>query len=207
MLEFLLELDRSLMLELNSYHSPVLDEAMYWVSHKFFWVPFYLVLVYLIIRQYGWNTLYVLVGIALVITFADRFTSGFMKPFFERPRPCHDPVIGHLIHTVERCGGRYGFASSHAANVFGLATFLWLLLRPWYRYIGLLFLWAILVSYSRVYLGAHYPGDITVGAFVGFIGGLLVYWLFIFISPKLPSLGKKRASPPSYQEIQKQSSS
>jgi undecaprenyl-diphosphatase len=196
MLEILLEFDRALMLELNSYHSPALDTAMYWVSHKFFWVPFYMVLVYFIIRQYGWNTVYVLVGIALVITFADRFTSGFMKPFFERPRPCHDPVIGYLIHTYERCGARYGFASSHAANVFGLTTFLWLLLRRVYRYIWLLFLWAVLVSYSRVYLGAHYPGDITVGALVGILGAFLIYWLYLFISSKLPALGKKIPVPP-----------
>lgn len=196
MLEILQELDRTLMLELNSYHSPGFDEAMYWVSHKFFWVPFYMIIVYFIFRQYGWNTIYVLVGIALVVTLADRFTSGFMKPFFERPRPCHDPVIGYLIHTYEKCGGRYGFASSHAANVFGLTSFLWLLLRHTYRYIWLLFLWAALVSYSRVYLGAHYPGDVTVGALVGTGCAFLVYWFYQFVSPKLPPIGKRIVSPP-----------
>ena len=205
MLEALQEFDRTLMLELNSYHHPAFDAAMYWVSHKFFWVPFYLVLVYSIIRQYGWDTVYVLIGIALVITLADRFTSGFMKPFFERPRPCHDPVIGYLIHTYDKCGGRYGFASSHAANVFGLSTFLWLLLRRVYPYIGLLFLWALLVSYSRVYLGAHYPGDVTVGALVGIISAWLTYLLYQLIRPKLPALRKKKTPPASSSgEVQKQ---
>ncbi len=191
MIEALNEFDRSLMLELNSHYTPLLDEAMYWVSHKFFWIPFYLVLVGLIVRKNGWNTVYVLIAIALVITFADRFTSGFMKPFFERPRPCHDPEIGHLIHTFNKCGGKYGFASSHAANVFGLSSFLWLQLRKWYRWIVLLFVWAFLVSYSRVYLGAHYPGDITAGALVGFFFGWLVYHIYLLASPKLPALGKQ----------------
>lgn len=191
MIETLNEFDRSLMLELNSYYSPLFDEAMYWVSHKFFWIPFYLVLVGLIIRKNGWNSVYVLIGIALVITFADRFTSGFMKPFFERPRPCHDPEISHLIHTFKKCGGQYGFASSHAANVFGLSSFLWLQLRKWYRWIALLFVWAFLVSYSRVYLGVHYPGDITIGALVGFFFGWLVYWIYQRSTPKLPALGKQ----------------
>ena len=191
MIESLNEFDRSLMLELNSHYTPFFDQAMYWVSHKFFWIPFYLVLVWLIIRKYRWNSVYVLIAIALVITFADRFTSGFMKPFFERPRPCHDPEISHLIHTFDRCGGKYGFASSHAANVFGLSTFLWLQLKKWYRWIALLFVWAFLVSYSRVYLGVHYPGDITVGAIVGFFFGWLVYWIYQLSTPKLPALGKR----------------
>ena len=204
MLEKLQALDRALMLELNSYHSPAFDQAMYWVSHKFFWVPFYLLLVYFIIRQYGWNAFYVLAGIGLVIAFSDRFTSGFMKPFFERPRPCHDPLIGYLIHTYDKCGGRYGFASSHAANVFGLATFLWLLLRRTYRFIGLLFLWAILVSYSRVYLGVHYPGDITVGALVGIICAFIIYWLYRVLSPSLADLNKKRHSQAGGSSIKKQ---
>lgn len=202
MLETLQELDRTLMLELNSYHHPVVDAAMYWVSHKFFWVPFYLAIVYFIFRAYGWNTVYVLVGIALVVTLADRFTSGFMKPFFERPRPCHDPLIGYLIHTYEKCGGRYGFASSHAANVFGLTTFLWLLLRRTYRYIGLLFLWALLVSYSRVYLGAHYPGDVTVGALVGMLCGFILFWLYRKFSPLLPDINRKRHSFPSGHSLE-----
>lgn len=192
MLEALIEFDRALMLELNSYHNLLFDEAMYWISHKFFWLPFYLLLVYLMIRKNGWNTLYLLVAIALVITFADRFTSGFMKPFFERPRPCHDPIIGHLIHTYKKCGGQYGFASSHAANVFGLATFLWLALRKWYSLIGWLFLWAIIVSYSRVYLGVHYPGDITVGALVGIFFGWLVFLLYHKSKPFLPELKKRQ---------------
>ena len=191
-METLLEIDQALMLELNSHHSSFFDELMYWVSHKFFWIPFYLLLVYLMVRRWRWNTVYVLIAIALVIALADQFTSGFMKPFFERPRPCHDPELGHLVHTFkDKCGGRYGFASSHAANTFGLASFLWLQLRKSYRWIWLLFIWAVLVSYSRVYLGVHYPGDITVGALIGLFFGWLVYWVYQRTSPSLPSLGKK----------------
>lgn len=192
MIESLIELDEALMLELNSHHNSFFDELMYWVSHKFFWIPFYLLLVYLIVKRWGWNTVYVLVAIALCIALADRFTSGFMKPFFERPRPCHEPELSHLIHTTyNKCGGRFGFASSHAANVFALSTFLWLDLRSFYRWIGWLFAWALLVSYSRVYLGVHYPGDITIGAMVGIVTGCSVYWLYQYSTTKLPKLGKQ----------------
>ncbi|WP_017732205.1 phosphatase PAP2 family protein [Nafulsella turpanensis] len=194
MFDSLVQLDRELLLELNSYNNPFFDEMMYWVSHKFFWLPLYLFLVYLIIRKNGWNAVYVLVGVALVVTLADQFTSSFMKPFFERPRPCHDPLIGHMVHTVEKCGGRYGFASSHASNVFGVAAFLWLQLRDRFRWIILLFPWAVLVSYSRVYLGVHYPGDITVGAIVGLFFGWLVYWIYNQLSPRLPSLDRQKDS-------------
>lgn len=174
------------MLWLNSLHLPWLDTAMILISHKFFWIPFYLGLVVWLVREEKWQTVYLLISIALVITLADRFTSGFMKPFFERPRPCHDPEIGHLVRIVAGCGGRYGFASSHAANVFGLASFFWVLYGKRYKLMALLFPWAVLVSYSRVYLGAHYPTDITIGALVGSMSGWAICRLWLWSQYKLP---------------------
>lgn len=178
--------DKSMMLWLNNLHLPWLDTLMILVSHKFFWIPLYLGLVIWLIWKEKWQTVYLLVSIALVVTLADRFTSGFMKPFFERPRPCHDPEIGHLVRIVAGCGGRYGFASSHAANVFGVATFFWVLFGKRYKAMALLFPWAVLVSYSRVYLGAHYPTDITVGALVGIISGWAICRLWLWSQYKLP---------------------
>jgi undecaprenyl-diphosphatase len=95
-----------------------------------------------------------------------------MKPFFERLRPSHDPSMQNLIHLVDDYrGGLYGFASSHAANTFGVALFVWLTLRPVYNWIFLIFLWAAVMTYTRIYLGVHYPGDIIVGALVGLVSG------------------------------------
>ncbi len=190
--------DKSLMLWLNSLHLPWLDTTMLLVSHKFFWVPLYLVLVIWMVWKEKWQTVYLLVAIALVITVADRFTSGFMKPFFERPRPCHDPQIGHLVRILEgHCGGHYGFASSHAANVFGLAAFFWTIFGRQYKVMALLFPWAVLVSYSRVYLGVHYPTDISVGAIIGIISGWAICRLWLWAKLKLPPVNtlfaRKRA--------------
>lgn len=186
MIEQIDQWDKSLLLWLNSLHFTWLDHVMLMASHKFFWLPLYLGLVIWLIWQEKWQTLYLLVAIALVVTLADRFTSGLMKPFFERPRPCHDPEIGHLVRLIGSCGGKFGFASSHAANVFGLASFFWVLWGKKYKVMALLFPWAVLVSYSRVYLGVHYPTDITVGALVGIISGWLVCYLWLWAQYKLP---------------------
>lgn len=187
MIEQIITWDKSLMLWLNSLHLPWLDTIMHLSSHKLVWLPLYLALVLWMVWKEKWQTVYLLIGIALVIALADRFTSGFMKPFFERPRPCHDPEIGHLVRIIEgHCGGHFGFASSHAANVFGVAAFFWILFGRQYKWMALLFPWALLVSYSRVYLGVHYPTDITVGALVGIGSAWTIARLWLWAQPKLP---------------------
>ena len=146
------------------------------------WLPLYLALIYLIIKFKRWDTIYILLGVALTITLADQITSTFMKPFFARLRPSQEESLIGLLHTVNNYkGGLYGFASSHAANTFGVATFIYLLFRARYPWITTIFLWATFVSYTRIYLGVHYPGDILVGALVGilcgWIGFLFANWL------------------------------
>lgn len=147
-----------------------------------FWLPLYLALVYLIIKNKKWNTLYILVGVALTITLADQITSGFMKPFFARLRPSQESGLTGILHTVNNYkGGLYGFASSHAANTFGVAMFIWLLFKRKYHWISVIFIWAAFIGYTRIYLGVHYPGDILVGAVIGllcgWIGFLFANWL------------------------------
>lgn len=137
-----------------------------------FWLPLYLFLVYLIVKLKKWDTLYILLGIALTIALADQITSGLMKPFFARLRPSHDPSLEGLLHLVNNYkGGLYGFASGHAANTFGTATFIYLLFKDRYFWIKYIFLWAALMTYTRIYLGVHYPGDILVGALIGLLCG------------------------------------
>ena len=172
-MERLLELDRDAFLFLNRLNTPWLDAVMPWITRTESWTPLFIVLLYFVIREFRKDSWAVLLGIALTILFADQLTSQFMKPFFERLRPSHDPSLDGLVHIVNGDrGGLYGFASGHAANTFGVATFLVSIL-PRYRWMPWLFLWAGLMTYSRIYLGVHYPGDILVGALVGILVALL----------------------------------
>ncbi len=176
MLEILNQLDQELLLFLNSINSPFFDSFMFLLSGKLVWAAFYLAIIVQIYRTYGWkNCVYLVVAIALVITCCDQLASGFLKPTFQRFRPSRSPEISNLVHIVNGyTGGKYGFASSHAANVFGLATFCSLLFHN--RKLSLfLFSWAALVSYSRIYLGVHYPGDIIVGTAIGLFFGYLIF--------------------------------
>jgi undecaprenyl-diphosphatase len=178
MLDQLIELDKKLLLFLNSFHTPWLDPVMYFSSQTLAWLPLYIFLLYLIIKEYKKETWIVLLGIILTILLADQITASVMKPYFERLRPSREPTLQGLVHLVNRfngeiyTGGQYGFASSHAANTFGTATFFFLLFKAKKKWIGWLFLWAATMTYTRIYLGVHYPGDILVGGIVGVLSGI-----------------------------------
>lgn len=183
MIDFFLELDKNLFLELNSYHAEWLDAIMMYVTETLVWLPLYIVMAFFIFKMHGRKGILILVCIALTILLADQITSSLMKPFFARLRPTHDPELADLVHIVnEYRGGQFGFASSHAANTFGLAIFIFLLFRQHTRQVRWIFLWALLVAYSRIYLGVHYPGDILVGAVVGMICGVGCFYLYKKIS-------------------------
>jgi undecaprenyl-diphosphatase len=182
MVDQLLELDKKLFLYLNSFHSPWLDPVMLYATDKAVSLPVYLLLLCLILKYYRNDSWAPLLGIAVTIVLADQITSSLMKPLFQRLRPSRDPSLDGLVYIVNGyIGGKYGFASSHAANTFGAAFFFWKLLKQQTRWIALLFVWAGLITYSRIYLGVHYPGDILAGMAVGIavsVAGLkLCQWL------------------------------
>ena len=149
-----------------------------WITSKIFWIPLYLLLFFFTAIKYKWKTLYIGIFIGLLFLVGDQVSVKLFKDVFERLRPCHNPHLVGLVHVIDGCGGQYGFVSSHATNSFALALFSGLLLKKHYKYIlPIMLLWAALVSYSRIYVGVHYPGDILSGAILGSIIGILVFWL------------------------------
>jgi undecaprenyl-diphosphatase len=187
MIEQELDYERNMFLMLNSSHSLFGDQFFWLFSGKIVWVP--LVMVFIAVLFYNKNrwkeSLLILLAIVLVITFCDRFASGFCKPFFLRFRPTHHPEFMNEVQTVFNYrGGRYGFISSHAANAFGFFTLTSLIFR--YKiYTFAIFLWAVINAYSRIYLGVHFISDIIAGMLAGVFFGWLVYRIYIFGYNKL----------------------
>lgn len=181
-------LDHELFLFLNGLHVGWLDPVMTFISSEMGWIPFYAILLYLIFRKSGWRGLFfVVIGVVILITCSDQLSSHVFKPVFQRLRPCHDPLIQDLVHLPNgHCGGQYGFISSHACNTFALASFITLIMKKFYKKIGLLmFIWAALVSYSRIYMGVHFPGDVLCGAAVGMILGFGTGHLLLIVMKKI----------------------
>ncbi|WP_445716334.1 phosphatase PAP2 family protein [Flavobacterium sp.] len=176
MIEKIKDLDTQLFLYLNEKHNQFFDPIMYWASHKWFWLPFYAFLIFVLIKEFKKKSVYVLLAIGFLITICDQTASHLIKNLVKRLRPSHEPSLQNLIHLSEAGpGGQYGFISSHSANAFGLVTFLILLLPKKYNWLKItLVLWAILVAYSRIYNGVHYPSDVIVAMFLGILYGYLV---------------------------------
>ena len=177
-----MQLDEDLFIYLNSLHTSWMDPVMFYMSKTYFWLPVHILMFILIVKNYGKGSWIIIACVALSIAFANTLTSEIMKPIFLRLRPSHEIHLQQLIHSVNGYkGGKYGFASSHAANTFALASFLWLLFRTQYKHTGWLFLWAVVVTYTRIYLGVHYPGDVVVGGLIGLLSGwlgfILVQWI------------------------------
>lgn len=169
----LIHWDQETLIALNNAGVWWLDEAMIQISGTLLWLPFYCFLLYKLIKLYQWNTIWQILMVVLTITFCDQLASGIAKPLFERLRPCHEPAIMIHLRMITECGGMYGYFSSHASNSFGIASLLFFIMNAKKQYVYL-FVWAALVSYSRIYLGKHYPLDVLTGALVGTAGG----WMF-----------------------------
>ena len=178
-METLEALDRQLFLFLNSFHSVYLDEFMYLVTKIVIFTPLFVYWIYLLFKKYQSKKMLVLLPfIALLITITDQSATQ-TKEHVKRSRPTHNIEIGHQVHVVrDYRGGDHGFFSGHASNTFGIATLLfWMLSNKSMAFRSTFFLWAGLTSYSRIYLGVHYPSDIFLGMLVGIAAGSLVFYM------------------------------
>ena len=172
MLEHIENIDREITIIINNLSHDYLDYIMIFLSNKYVWIPLYIYLIFLLWKYDKKNfTINIVICSGSVIV-ADFITSSIMKPYFERLRPCQDNSMLDLINIVSGCGKKFSFASSHASTTFSLATIFFYITRG---DIKLLFLWSLLIGYSRIYLGVHYFLDVIIGFLVGFLTSMVIY--------------------------------
>ncbi|WP_291909638.1 phosphatase PAP2 family protein [Chitinophaga sp. CB10] len=175
MLDSLLRGDLRLFFHINGqWHNALLDVIMPILREPYIWAPLYLFLALFVTINFGWRGFFWIVFFLITFGISDQL-SLFLKDYFGRIRPCRDPVVSHYTRVlVVYCPMSGSFTSNHAANHFALATFCFLTLKSFFgRYTLLFYLWAAAIAYAQVYVGVHYPLDVTGGAVLGSLIGLL----------------------------------
>lgn len=198
MIEFIQKLDLKLFLYFNSLNTPFFDRIMWFISGKYEWIPLYLLLIFWIFyrfRKKGW----LILGLTIIVfALSDSGSVHLFKNVFERLRPSRNPDLEGMVHLVNGYrGGLYGFISGHAANTFGLAVFMSFIFKERWFVISIL-IWAGIVSYSRIYLGVHYPFDVLCGAIWGSSMAAIMYLVYNKLTLKTfknPVLGKNEQKP------------
>lgn len=182
----LVDIDKQVMLALNGSDSLYMDGVMKIYTSTAVWIPVALVLLFIVLKNNSpRGSLLAVLAVTLTIVACDQVSSHLIKPLVGRLRPCNDPSIMHFIDTVNGyCSGGYSFTSSHACNSFGIFVIVSMIIRNRALSLSLL-LWAVVNSFSRIYLGVHFPGDILCGALLGTAIGIVIYLIYGFVRKKI----------------------
>lgn len=177
MLEKIIALDKQLFVFLNGLGSPTFDGLWLIITKQAYWAPFFLLVFYLLIKKIGWKNFFIaVVFIALLILLCDQ-SANLFKNYFQRLRPCNDPQIKDIIRVV-KSSNSFSFYSGHATNSMATTVFIFLIIRKYYKYAILLFLFPLIFAFSRIYLGLHFPIDILTGYAFGALYGTLFYKVY-----------------------------
>lgn len=191
----LIDKDIELFYLINGHRSDFFDYVFSFLSHSLsFIIAILVATAFLTIKKFNKKFWILIILVALSFLFADRISVICFKDVFERLRPSHALAGVNLVKldswrlVFDHKGGQFGFVSSHAANVFSLATIFVILGKRYKAFSILIILWAVLVAYSRVYCGVHYPGDVVCGAFLGILIGYLIILLYKYLQKKFKFL-------------------
>ncbi|MDR1779188.1 MAG: phosphatase PAP2 family protein [Tannerella sp.] len=185
-METILEYERDWFLWLNNSHTPFLDDFIIWFAGAWIWLPTVLVPLYFVWKDRK-HALPVFLGIVAVVVLGMLLPAFVIKPIFARFRPITHPDFKEHVMLLNdiRANGLYGFVSGHASTAFSFAVFTLLIIRK-YIYSILILIWALLIGYSRIYMGAHFISDVIGGIIVGILLGWATYALYKrFTSRKL----------------------
>lgn len=175
-LDKIIQYDKELLVYLNSFGNENWDSFWMTITNQFSWIPLYVLFLALILKALGWKKgLALMVFTALLITFSDQLTV-FIKNYTERLRPNRDPQINEIIRIIKN-NTSFSFVSGHATTSTAVSFFMHLTLKKYYKYTIFFFIWPILFAYSRIYIGVHFPIDVTLGAILGLLIGFVFYRL------------------------------
>ena len=185
MFDQLIQFDEHLFSAINhGLSNPFFDWLMPYLRNRFFWTPLYLFIAVFFVRNYGKQGWTLLLFFVLTFAVTDFFTAKLIKPNAQRIRPCNDPEMKPGLQSRIACGSGYSFPSTHAANHFALAMFLiTIFYKRWKPILPLALAWAAAISFAQVYVGVHYPFDVTCGAIIGSLLGYLTATFLIAYKP------------------------
>jgi membrane-associated phospholipid phosphatase len=176
----IIQWDHNLFTNLNSqWTNPLFDSMMPFLRNSIIWIPLYLFILVFVIVNFRMKALGWIIFFLLTVALTDMTGTKIFKYGFERIRPCNNPDMLAHLRLLVRCPSGFSFISNHAANHFGMATFLFITLRHLFKkWMWLAFLWAAIIGYAQVYVGVHYPSDIAGGMIMGIIYGTITGYVF-----------------------------